>query len=89
MRTVLFLGPNNATRTQMAEAILRHRASEHFEAYSAGLNPTAVHPMARQVLAELAVDAGGLEAKSVRRYLGQTTVHYAIIVSAPEEPDSP
>jgi arsenate reductase len=89
MKTVLFLGPGNATRTQMAEAILRHRAGEHFEPCSAGLRPTAVHPMTRQVLAELGVDTSVLEAKSVQRFLGRATVHYAIILSSPEEPDSP
>jgi arsenate reductase len=89
MKSVLFLGANNSTRTQMAEAILRHRAGEYFEVYSAGLQPRELHPMTRQVLDELAIETDSLEAKDLGRFLGRKTLHYAIILSRPEEPDGP
>jgi protein-tyrosine-phosphatase len=41
MRMVLFLGVANSTRTQMAEAILRHYGGDEFTVHSAGLRPTA------------------------------------------------
>ncbi len=89
MKTVLFLGGKNSTRTQMAEAILRHRAGDDFEVYSAGLQPARIHPMTRQVLDELGVDTASLAAKDLRCFLGRKTLHYAIILSRPDEPDGP
>jgi arsenate reductase len=89
MKTVLFLGPHNATRTQMAEAILRHRAGDLFESCSAGLQPTRLHPMTRHVLAEHGIDASAMRVKDVRHFLGRKTVHYAIILSEPTEANSP
>jgi len=83
---VLFLCAHNAARSQMAEALLRHLASDRFEACSAGLNPTRVHPLALDVLAESQVDAGGLRAKSVREFLGARGVRYAVVLS--EEPNA-
>ena len=46
---VLFLCTQNAARSQMAEAFLRHYAGDRFEVLSAGLAPTEVHPLTRQV----------------------------------------
>lgn len=89
MRTVLFLGANNSTRTQMAEAILRHRAADVFETYSAGLEPTEIHPMTRCVLEEVGIDAKALKSKDLATFLGRKTLHYAIILSKLEEPDGP
>ncbi|MGQ9649642.1 MAG: arsenate reductase ArsC [Phycisphaerae bacterium] len=89
MKTVLFLGVNNATRTQMAEAILRHRAGDRFKSCSAGLAPRRVHPMTRYVLNEIGIASDLLVAKDLRCFLGRSTVDVAIILSQPHEPDSP
>jgi arsenate reductase len=77
---VLFLCAHNAARSQIAEALLRHHAGDRFEARSAGLDPTAVHPLVREVLAERAIDTRGLRAKSVREFLGGPSVRYAIVL---------
>jgi arsenate reductase len=86
---VLFLCTHNSARSQIAEALLRHRAGDRFEAVSAGLRPTEVHPLARTVLAEIGVDDSRLHAKPIREFLGGTSVRHAIIVCEPSEPQCP
>jgi arsenate reductase (thioredoxin) len=55
-RRVLFLCTGNSCRSQMAEAIVNTRLSEHWEAFSAGTRPAGyVHPLAIQVLAEIGI----------------------------------
>ena len=53
---VLFLCTGNCFRSQMAEAILRHRGGERFEAFSAGWQPAGyIHPLAVRALEERGV----------------------------------
>lgn len=89
MKTVLFLGVGNSIRTQMAEAILRHKAGDRFRIFSAGLVPQEVHPMTLRVLDEIGIDISLLKPKGLHSFLGRTTVDTAIILSQPQEPDSP
>ena len=77
---VLFLCAHNAARSQMAEAFLRHHGGERFEALSAGLEPTEVHPLTLRVLEEEGIDTTALRVEGLERYLAKTTVHYAIVV---------
>jgi arsenate reductase (thioredoxin) len=77
---VLFVCTHNAARSQMAEALLRHYAGERFEVLSAGYAPTEVHPLTRQVLADVGIDASGLRAKSLDHFLAKVSLAYAIIV---------
>ncbi len=69
----------------MAEALLRHLAGDRLEVYSAGLEPTAVHPLTQQVLAQAGIDASGLHAKGVNTFLGKASVQHAIVVCNEEE----
>jgi arsenate reductase (thioredoxin) len=87
--TVLFLCTHNAARSQMAEALLRHHAGDRFAASSAGLEPTQVHPLTRQVLDEMGVDSSGLRAKGAREFLGRARVRYAIVVCEKNEASCP
>lgn len=68
---VLFLCTHNAARSQMAEALLRWLADDRVEVYSAGTEPSQVHPMAVQAMAELGIDISGAESKSLERFFGQ------------------
>jgi arsenate reductase len=86
---VLFLCTQNAARSQMAEALLRHYAGERFEVRSAGLAPTRVHPLTCAVLAEIGLDPQDLYAKSLELFLARVPVTYAIIVCAPAEDACP
>jgi arsenate reductase len=86
---VLFLCTHNAARSQMAEALLRHYTGDRFEVISAGLAPTEVHPLTRQVLTEIGLDPRGLRAKNLKDFLGKVPVQYAIIVCHAFEPYCP
>lgn len=68
---VLFLCTHNAARSQVAEALLRHYAGARFDACSAGLEPTEVHPLTRRVLAEMGIDSSALRAKDIKGLLGR------------------
>ena len=70
-KRVLFLCVANSSRSQMAEALLRHTDSEHFEAFSAGTAPTAVDPRTREALQHLGVSTEGLFSKSVEQVAGE------------------
>jgi len=71
-RRVLFLCTENSARSQMAEALLRHQSSGRIKAYSAGSQPTSVHPLARQVLEARGIETAALRAKSVEEFAGQS-----------------
>ena len=78
---VLFLCSANSCRSQMAEAFLRDYAGEHFEVQSAGMEPAErIHPMARQVMAEVGLDLEGQETSEMEQHLGSVATGYVIIV---------
>jgi len=79
---VLFLCTHNSARSQIAEALLRHRAGHRYRACSAGVEPGDVHPMTIQVLQEAGIDTSGLAAKGLEAVLGKTPVQTAIVVCA-------
>ena len=47
---------------------------------SAGHSPTEVHPLTRQVLADIGLDSSGLHAKSLDLFFAKVSIAYAIIV---------
>lgn len=88
--SVLFLCSHNSARSQMAEALLRHYAGAHLEAYSAGLHPSEIHPFTRQVLAEMGLDMAGQYAKSLMEYWGgKYNFTYLIVVCDRAEQECP
>lgn len=86
---VLFLCTANSARSQMAEALLRHRAGDRFEVHSAGMEPKDINPYTRLVLGEVGLDMSGQCSKSVREYLGKTIFTYLITVCADAEEKCP
>ena len=71
-RKVLFLCTKNSARSQMAEAILIHRGSANFIAYSAGSNPAqAIHPFALEVLGNAGFDMSEKNPKPMDEYIGE------------------
>jgi arsenate reductase (thioredoxin) len=70
-RRVLFLCTHNSARSQMAEGLLRHISGGRVDVHSAGTEATAVRPLAIRAMAELGIDVGGRESKTLERYLGE------------------
>ena len=68
---MLFLCTHNSSRSQIAEAILRHLGGDKVEAYSAGSEPRRVHPDAIRTLESLGISTTGLASKHLKEFLGQ------------------
>ena len=71
-KRVLVLCTGNSARSQLAEGLLRAKAGDRFDVYSAGSNPSGyVLPGAIQVLAEIGIDISGARSKSMMEFMGQ------------------
>ena len=68
---VLFLCTANSCRSQMAEGWARALHPRTIAAFSAGMQPSAVHPLAVQVMREAGVDISGQYAKSMEQFLDE------------------
>lgn len=68
---VLILCTGNSARSQMAEGLLRHKAGDRFDVFSAGTQPSKVRQEAIDVMRELGIDISGHRSKSVDEFLGQ------------------
>lgn len=86
---VLFLCTGNSARSQMAEAFLRRYGSDHFEAYSAGLEPKGMNPLTVQVMQEIGYDLSGQRSKGIREFLGAVFIHQLITVCDHAEKNCP
>jgi len=86
---VLFVCTHNAARSQIAEVLLRRHGGAHFEAASAGFQPTEVHPLTRRVLEEIGEDTSALQAKGLAEFLGKIDVRFAVFVCQEAEDGCP
>jgi arsenate reductase (thioredoxin) len=64
-KKVLFLCTGNSCRSQMAEGFARALRGEIIEAYSAGVMPQGVNPLAIKVMGECGVDISSHTSKNV------------------------
>ncbi len=64
-KRILFLCTGNACRSQMAEGWARALKDAELEAFSAGVAPCYVHPLAVRVMREAGVDISGQYSKHV------------------------
>lgn len=55
----------------MAEGLLRLRYGGTYEVFSAGTQPTEMHPLVAQVMNEIDVDVSAQQSESLERYLDQ------------------
>jgi len=64
----------------MAEGWLKHLAGDRYEVFSAGMEPTRVHPLAIEVMQEVGIDISDQRSKSVREILGRHAFHIVVPV---------
>jgi arsenate reductase len=76
---VLFLCTGNSARSQMAEALLRSFGGSDFEAFSAGLDPRELHPLAIEAMREIDLDISHQRSKHLNEFL-HTNFDYVITV---------
>ncbi len=68
-KTVLFVCTGNSARSQMAEALLTHRAGNRFTAYSAGAHPEPVDPRTETALTSFGIPTEHLLSKHVNSFV--------------------
>jgi protein-tyrosine-phosphatase/DNA-binding transcriptional ArsR family regulator len=91
---ILFVCTHNSARSQMAEALMRRAAGEAAEVYSAGRQPSAVHPLAVKVMAARGIDMDRQRSKHLDEFAGHS-FNYVITVCdrarevCPVFPDQP
>lgn len=86
---VLFLCSGNSARSQMAEALLRLRAGDAFEVYSAGLEPSGLNPYTVRVLKEIGIHTDDLYSKALGTFFGKYHFGYLITVCSKAEEKCP
>ena len=68
---ILFLCTHNRARSQLAEGFARYLAGDQVEVYSAGNQPSEVHPLTIEVLEEMGLDTSRLYSKSMDEFCGR------------------
>jgi ArsR family transcriptional regulator, arsenate/arsenite/antimonite-responsive transcriptional repressor / arsenate reductase (thioredoxin) len=69
---VLFLCTHNSARSQIAEGLLRELSRNAVEVFSAGSEPTSIHPLAIKVMSSRWIDLRTHRSKHLDEFLGQT-----------------
>lgn len=75
---VLFLCTHNSARSQMAEGLLRSMSQGRVAAFSAGTEPSQVHPLAVRAMAADGIAIQDQRSKHLNEYLGQ---HFDYVIT--------
>lgn len=78
MKRVLILCTGNSARSQMAEGLLRAKASDRYTVESAGSKPSLVRPEAIAAMDELGIDLRSHRSKHVDEFAGQ---HFDVVIT--------
>lgn len=65
---ILFISKSNSARSQIAEALLRHKTNDDFEIYSAGISPENIDIRTIEVLNRLAIQTSLLKSTHIDEY---------------------
>ncbi|MCF7826537.1 MAG: arsenate reductase ArsC [Candidatus Marinimicrobia bacterium] len=68
-KKILFLCTGNSCRSQIGEGLMRHLANDKYEVYSAGVEPSRLHPMSILVMDEIGVDIRHQSSDDVLDYI--------------------
>jgi arsenate reductase (thioredoxin) len=71
MKKILFICTKNSARSQMAEALVNHDLAGRFEAFSAGTDPSTVHPLAVRAMGEVGIDISNQRSKGLEEFSGK------------------
>jgi arsenate reductase len=71
MKRVLLICTKNSSRSQMAEALVNHDLAGRVEAFSAGTDPSSVHPLAVAVMKEVGIDIAHHRSKSMDEFANE------------------
>jgi arsenate reductase len=72
MKRVLFICTKNSARSQMAEGLVNHDLAERFQAFSAGTDPSSVHPLAIEAMQEVGIDISHHRSKSMDEFVRES-----------------
>ncbi len=75
----------NSARSQMAEALVNHDLAGRVEAFSAGTEPSIVHPMAVAVMRELGIDISGARSKGLDEFANERFDYVITLCSQADE----
>ena len=68
-KKVLFICSHNSARSQMAEGFLNCLYGGHYQAFSAGVKPGRVHPLAIDVMSEVGIDISQQRSKGIEEVI--------------------
>ncbi len=68
MKRVLFICTKNSARSQMAEGLINHDLSGKVLAFSAGIEPSSVNPLAIAAMKEVGIDISRHRSKSIDEF---------------------
>jgi arsenate reductase len=68
-KKVLFICTHNSVRSHMAEGFMNALLGDHYEAWSAGTDPSVVNPFAAKVMAEVGIDLSAHHSKGLEDFL--------------------
>jgi arsenate reductase len=69
MKKVLFICTHNSARSQMAEGLINHDLTGKVQAFSAGTEPSFVHPLAIAAMKEVGIDISRHRSKSMDEFV--------------------
>ena len=82
---VIFVCTGNSCRNQMAEGMLRHYGKDKSEVFSAGLEPSYVHPLAIKTMAESGIDISNQHSKTVNEFLEEDFSYVITVCDSAKE----
>ena len=66
---VIFICTGNSCRSQIAEGLLRKDADDRFDIFSAGRDPSRLHPAAISVMQEWGIDISHQKSESIGNFI--------------------